>query len=63
MNTTFTYFTSLHFSFQKVRKKERMMKFLLLAVATLCAKASDVVVLNGDNFEEEVYVHATCSVR
>ena len=32
------------------------MKFLLLAVAVLCAKASDVVILTVDNFEEQVCV-------
>jgi protein disulfide-isomerase-like protein len=31
-----------------------MMKLLLLATAALCAKASDVVTLTGENFEEQV---------
>lgn len=30
-----------------------MMKLLLLATAALCAKASDVVTLTGENFEEQ----------
>jgi len=44
------------FSVHSILKALEMMKFLLLAVAVLCAKASDVVILTVDNFEEQVCV-------